>query len=374
LVILVCPFGTGIALAESSHHPVNLSFLHPISTNKDTDISTNFRLNLLYGHVGTVRGVDINGIVSRNGSDMRGLQLTGAYSQIEGDFGGCSFTGLVNYVGSEGWGFQLAGMVNYNRGSFTGIQYSGLFNFTETEFTGVQLATVFNLNNGGGKYLQYATIANANAGIFRGAQLSFGINYSSELKGLQFGLTNVASRCRGIQAGISNFAGVVDGVQIGIINVAREINGVPVGVVNWARNGEKDWVTYGSNLAAVSTGLRTSVKGFYSMFVVGVGDLQDEENYTLSFSWHYGHAFSVSEKWNIDTDLGFVHLIPESSDDPAENDNLHFAVQARLLGEYRFSEKATIFAGGGISMLFSEYSAEASSDFDPLIVLGFSVF
>ena len=61
----------------SGKQTVNLSFFHPIATNKDTDVTTNFRLNLMYGHVGEIRGVDLNGLVSKVNRDVTGLQLTG---------------------------------------------------------------------------------------------------------------------------------------------------------------------------------------------------------------------------------------------------------------------------------------------------------
>jgi hypothetical protein len=75
----------------------------------------------------------------------------------------------------------------------------------------------------------------------------------------------------------------------------------------------------------------------------------------------------------LSPDLGFVHVMPQSEEEGRINDR-HFALQARLTGEFRFSPKATAFFGGGLSVRFSEYSSKASSDVDPLIVGGVTLF
>ena len=116
------------------------------------------------------------------------------------------------------------------------------------------------------------------------------------------------------------------------------------------------------------------VNRFYSMFTVGYGDLQGDVEDTASLSWHYGYAFPLSEKWGLDVGLGFVHIMPKASDDPNQNDKLHFAVQARALAEIRFSRKVAVFAGGGISSIYSEYSSNANQKTEPLGVLGISLF
>ena len=362
---------------EYPHKPVNLSLFYPIATSQDPTISTSFRLNLTYSHVGELRGFDINGLVSRIDRDLRWVQFTGLYSHVGGDMEGIALTGVVNYVGGSATGGQVAGLVNYDRGEFDGIQFAGLFNFTEEGFDGIQLSTVFNLNNGDGGFLQWGTFANATAGSFSGLQISTGVNFvNQDIVGAQIGFTNFATEFRGIQLGAFNATRNANGPQIGILNIARENNSVPVGFMSFTDSSNTDWVSFGSSFAAFNTGVRTAVRGWYSMFTAGVGDLDDERDDTAFFTWNYGYAFALGagggERWSLAPDLGFVHIMPQPSD--TKLDNQQFAVQARLLLEYRFSPRVSAFAGGGVSTRFSEYSTDAVSKTDPLGLLGVSLF
>jgi hypothetical protein len=56
------------------------------------------------------------------------------------------------------------------------------------------------------------------------------------------------------------------------------------------------------------------------------------------------------------------------------NDNLHYAIQGRVLAEIKVAGRTKIFGGGGVSVVFSEYSSDASSDTEPLVLLGVSVY
>jgi hypothetical protein len=325
----------------------------------------------LYGRVGSVRGFDASGVVARIDGDLHGAQVVGGFSYIGGELHGVSLTGGVNCVRGESYGVQIAGLVNYDQGRFTGFQTAGLVNYALGGFTGVQLTSVYNLNNQNGRWAQIAGIVNATAGSFDGVQLSGGINLAhSELRGAQIGLFSAASRVDGAQVGLCNVADRVHGTQIGGVNIARQVDGVPVGVVNWAGNGEKGWVAMGSSLAAFSAGFYTKVNDFYSMFTLGIGDLKDSQGDTGFIGWHYGYEFPITERWGLGTDLGMEHMFPRKSDDPSVNDRLHFALQARALAIRHTGGHWSFFAGGGMSLMFSEYSSKASSDWDPLVVGG----
>lgn len=376
-LILICLHAPGRAgSGEYPHHPVNFSFFYPISTNQDPDVSTTFRLNLIYGDIGAVRGVDINGIVGRVRRGVVGLQASGIYSQIEGEFRGVAVSGAANYVESDAAGVQLAGLVNFVRADFTGAQFANLFNYVEGEVVGAQATALFNLNDGDVRYFQYSSIANAVAGNFTGAQTAIGVNYVNEnLVGGQLALANFAKSMTGVQIGVGNAAGSAKGIQAGFINIANQLDGIPIGVINHVRDGGgADWVTYASNLAAVSTGVRTSYRRFYSFFAIGVGDLQDERNGTAFLSWHYGYGIPVATRYKVGFDLGFVHIMPQSSTDPAVNTKAHFAIQGRAIVEVAFSERFKLFGGGGVSQRYSAYSSDNTSSTDPLVVLGISAY
>jgi hypothetical protein len=273
LLLVTLSVPSAASCREYPHHPVNLSLFYPISTSRDPEISTNFRLSLIYGDVGSVHGVDINGVVGRIRRDMAGLQASGIYSHIDGEFRGAAASGVANYVKADSRGLQWAGLVNFMRGNFAGFQFASLFNYVEGELTGIQATALFNLNDGNAKYFQYASIANATARDFTGLQLAGGLNYVNEsMTGAQAGLFCFAKVLRGVQVGAANVVGTTDGLQVGVVNIANENTGLAFGMINYAHNGSTEWVTYGSSLAAVSTGVRTELRRFYSMLTAGIGD------------------------------------------------------------------------------------------------------
>ena len=365
----------GPALAQTHHHPVNLSLFYPVSTNRTPDVSTNFRLNLLYGRLAAVRGLDLNAGVSVLDQELRGVQLTGIYSHLKGDFRGLQLTGGGNFTQGGGRGIQVAGLFNYDRGEIAGVQWAGLFNYAEAGFHGVQVASVLSMSDGPSGFLQLSSIANTSGAAFRGAQLSGFFNYAGhEVAGLQLSALNYAGTVSGAQLGLVNLANRADGVQVGLVNVTEQQDGVPVGAVNVADNGTADWVSFASSLMGINSGVRTSVSGFYSMFTLGGWDFQGTRHEAVSLTWNYGRAFPLGRQLDLDADLGFVHIMPVKSDDPAENDWLHYALQARALLERRVSPKVSIFGGAGVGVVFSEYSSRATSEVEPLFVAGVSAF
>jgi len=381
-LLAACAFGlaAGAAPARAQDvpvHPANLSLFYPIGTNQDPTILTYFRLNLMYGRVGYIKGVDIGTIVNRTDQDMKGIQLTGVYSQTGHDFRGGMLTGGINYVGGSARGVQVAGLVNFNRGWFRGIQYATFFNFVQEEVIGVQLASLFNLSNGDARYVQFASFANMTGGNFKGLQLAGGVNYVNEsLHGFQVAATNFAVEFEGAQIGLLNFAGKGRGAMIGIINHSRELDGTPVGAINWDKtNGNADWSIYGTNMALINTGLRTTVKRWVATLAVGQNDIDQERDDTLFLSWHYGYMIPLgdAEKWWITPELGYVHVMPQSNE-PNELNELHFMLQALVTGELRVSGVARVFAGAGVSVRFSEYSSQAISQTEPLFLAGVALW
>lgn len=361
--------------AEPGHHPVNLALIYPISTNQDPDISTNLRLSLLYGRVGSVHGVDLNGVVGLTSGDVHGVQLTGIYAQVGGDMKGIQWTGAVNLVKGDVGGLQIAYLGDVDQGAVTGVQFGGLFNLVEGPMYGFQAAGIINVVDGDASFLQWSGFGGSVGGDFEGLQMSGGYNYVGQrMSGVQLALVNFATEAAGVQGGGANFARVAHGLQIGAANWAREQHGVPVGLVNMAADGEVAWVTYASNLCPFNTGVRTEVHNFYSMLTVGSRDSKGDVKETMILTWNYGRAFPLGSKTRIGLDLGFAHYIPAKDDDPAKNDRLHYAIQARGLLERRLSPKTVAFAGGGVARIFSAYTADAAGETEPLFFGGVSLF
>lgn len=358
------------------HHPANLSLFYPIGTNQDPTILTYFRLNLMYGRVGYIKGVDLGTIVNRTDQDMKGIQLTGVYSHTGNDMRGIALTGGINYVGGSARGAQVAGLVNFNRSWFRGFQYATFFNFTQDFFVGVQWSSVFNLANADFKGFQLASFANLTAGELRGFQIG-AVNYANDfMRGAQIGVLNFAVDFRGAQIGALNFAGEGRGAMIGIVNSVRDFDGVPVGAVNWDQTkGNADWSIYASNIALANTGLRTVVDRWVATAAVGIGDIEDERDDTLFLSWHYGYLYPLGEggKWWVTPEFGYVHVMPQTPEEGKTMD-LHFMLQALVRAEFEASDVVRVFLGGGVNVRFSEYSTRASSTTDPLILGGVALW
>jgi len=376
IVATAVTVASGPAMAAGKQ-TINLSFFHPIATNKDTDITTNFRLNLMYGHVGEIRGIDLNGLVSKVNRDVRGLQLTGIVSNIGGEMRGVALTGGVALVKQDIVGIQVTGISNYNEGNVKGLQYATLFNFVQGDLRGLQWSPVMNLVDGDGSWFQLGGVANVTAGNFRGFQLGTGFNLTAEkLTGAQLGVGNFAHEFKGVQAGVFNVAREANGLAIGLFNWQRNFDGVPIGLVNMSENGNGDWVTFGSSLSAVNTGVRTIVNNWYSVLYAGYYDAAESRDSTTFVGWQYGYDFSLGEsgKFHISPDLGYVHIEPTDDGNPLTNDESQFAIQARAAVEYRFNKKISVFLGGGAYVRWSAYSSSADTKTEGMGFGGISLF
>ncbi|HEU5311217.1 MAG TPA: hypothetical protein VFV24_07160, partial [Candidatus Eisenbacteria bacterium] len=363
------------AAQEAKHHPVNLTFLYPIGTNQDPNVSTTFQLSVLHGRVGSLRGLGINGLVSMVERDMRGIQLTGAYSQVGGDSRGLRVTGVANHTKGDASGIHVAGIANVNRGTVGGLELGGLMNLVGGNLRGIQMTALANVVDQGAKGFQISGFANAVGGPVDGWQLASGFNYAAGgLVGLQLGGANVAPRMEGTQIGIANFAARSTGLQVGMFNRAEQQEGIPFGMVNLARNGDADWVNYASNVSGFNTGVRTSIRRFYSMLTAGLPDLKGDVRQTLVLTWNYGYAIPAGERTSIGIDLGFAHYIPEKVDDPDENDRLHYALQARALAERTLSQKMKGFVGAGVARISDDYRLDAPFTTEPLFFGGVALY
>jgi hypothetical protein len=361
--------------AEPKAAPVSLAILYPISTNQDPDVSTTIQLSALYGRVGSVRGLGLNGAVSLFGNDLRGIGVTGLYSQVNGEARGLRLTWGANYTIGDSRGVQIAGLVNVNRGQTKGLQYGGLFNLVGKSMSGLEASSVLNMVDQDGRGIQLSGFGNAIGGSFDGWQVAAGFNYvGNRLVGLQLGGVNTAVQMEGTQIGLTNFSQRSTGLQIGVLNSSDEQKGVPVGMVNLARNGDVDWVTYGSNISGFNTGLRTSIRRFYSMLTAGMPDAQGDVSQTLILTWNYGYAIPAGKRTSVGLDLGFAHYIPEKTDDSTENDRLHFAIQARGLVERSLSRKARGFIGGGVARIASKYRLDAPFETKPMFFGGVALY
>lgn len=375
VLVLVLSAPSSDCRAEG-HHLVNLSIFYPVSTNQDPDISTNFRLSAIYGQVGQVDGVDLNGVVSVTGRNVLGVQLNGGVAWVGGDMGGFQASGLLNYVQGETRGIQFAGLVNYQLSHLQGVQYGFLFNYTGKGFSGVQVSSVLNVNDGDGAFLQYSAVANITGGDFHGLQLSGLLNHTNhKVFGVQAGLSNLAYEIEGVQVGGFNVARDVKGLQLGVVNRSYSMDGIPVGLINSSvEDSRADALLFVEDKALLNLGVRTLVHHWYSILSIGFWDQVEQRKDTVFVRWNYGYDFSLGNQWYLGTDLGFVHIIPQPTDNPKENNRLHYALQVRAMAERRSQDGGLYFVGLGIDTNWEEYSLNAPTRTTGLLFAGVGIF
>jgi hypothetical protein len=374
LVIAALVWSAQASASEAPHRPVVVALLYPIGTSHNPKVATSVHLSLLYGRVGSLHGLGLHGLASLTGGDASGIQISGVYSQIYGKASGLHVTGAATYVLSDASGIRVSGIANVTKGRVGGLEAAGLINMNGKGMTGVQITSLLNVADGESRGFQLSGFANAAGGSFDGWQVASGFNYvNGRLVGLQLGGVNVAVSSEGTQIGLANFTTTAKGLQMGAFNSATQQDGIPFGMINLAKNGDADWITYGSNLAAVNTGIYTSVRRFYSMLTAGLPDVQGDVSHALILTWNYGYAIPAGRRTSLGIDLGYAHYIPEKVDDPNENDRLHFSLQARAMVERTFSRKAKGFVGGGVARISSEYRMDAPFETEPLVFGGIAL-
>jgi hypothetical protein len=357
------------------HHFASLQLLHPLATSPDPETTTNFRFSLFYGRSGGVSGVDFNAVAGYTSGDVTAFQLNGLYSRTGGLFRGMSATLGVTHVQGGGAGFQFSGLANYNEDALAGLQMTGVLNYVNRGFAGAQVSGVLNLNDGGGTFLQAASVANINAGPFAGFQISAFMNAAnSQIGGGQLAIVNFAENMAGVQVGVFNMSTEFQGLKVGIVNTSQEFGGTAIGLVNMDSTSRKEWMFYGSNLSLANIGFRTVLNNWSSIVSTGYGDTQGDVGASLFFGWNFGRNIPLTDRWDLTIDLGYQHIIPKTSNNPAENDRLHYSLQARAVGEFHLKENLGLVGSVGSSSVFSEYSSDAESETDVHFIAGIVLY
>jgi len=261
---------------------------------------------------------------------------------------------------------------------FAGIQFAGSLNYTRSGFSGAQFSGLVNLNDGYGKYLQISPIANVNVKTFEGVQLAVLMNFAGdETSGSQISILNYAVQLKGAQFGLVNMVDEISGLQFGVVNISHNIEGMPVGLVNLSDDGRINAMAYGSNLSLYNVGARTVVNQWSSIVSLGYTDQSSSDQKASKsgfLGWHFGRVFQVSRKSGLTLDTGYLHIIPQNYDNADIKDDQHFAIQIRLLAEYRPGKTVGLFGGGGLSTIFSEFTTHAQSETEVHLFGGISLF
>ncbi|HEY3255229.1 MAG TPA: hypothetical protein VGJ91_14820 [Polyangiaceae bacterium] len=242
------------------HWRANASLFYPLATNADLpELSTNFDLNLLYGHIGALNGLEL-----------------GTVSTVSGDAQGLQASVLTNLVGGQVRAAQFS--LLYNRGrSVEGIQVA-LLNRSDEAMQGFQLGAL-----------------NLAGSLSKGVQLS-GLNSAGNFQGVQIGLVNLGKR--------------VSGAQIGLINIADDVDGVPIGLISVSKTGGVHPVAWSSNTTYANLGVKFGTRYTYTMIS---GAMHSDGRHGLyGGGFTIGGSIPVAKRLTTEIDLQALHLFADA--------------------------------------------------------------
>lgn len=374
------------------HHDVNLSLWYPVSINKTRHDSVNVNLTLFYGRVGTVRGLDLAigasaleeglegfqlaGLTAVSGERVSGAQVSGLINVCGEDLKGGQVGGLINIVGSRGKGLQIAGGLNISGDRFRGFQASGLFNIVGERFQGFQATGGFNIVGESCTGYQGSGLFNIVGEEFKGLQTSGLFNIvGKSLTGAQVGIINIAPYfSRGAQIGVLNVSDEMRGVQLGVVNWNDETFGIPVGLVNISKNeGHIRWISWGSNISGINSGVKFEVDKIYSIVSVGFYNYYLNKGEALTYAGFYGvYLFQDASSFSID--LGYMYVDNKKifSSTPQEADQ--HVIMTRSLMSIAISSQVSLIGGGGLSYVVDRHRSFNRGEVYPIFFFGVEVY
>jgi len=388
-ILLAILFHESPLFSQGSSYPLNISLWYPLSINQSADDHTIINLPLVYGHVGTITGINLGLGASIVENHVYGLQINGALSWTHGEVRGLSLSGFANLHGDAVKGIDAAVLVNFIEGDMYGAQLAAVYNYVLGDMHGFQWSAFINLAGENAGYLQIgnANIAGADfTGLQGGVVFNYagnkmvgmqtaGVNISGELHGWQLGGGNLTDESKGLQTGIVNLAKIQKGLQIGIVNIAGEQRGVPFGLLNFAGNADYDWITYTGNYNTFNTGIKMSANQFFSIVDIGSKPRDSEKIEDSIVGFHWGYDFEIIAGLRISPDLGYIYM--EGKKGPLGPDNEHkaqFAIQLRLVADYKLTSFLKILAGIGSSQHIDVYENNEVKKEKFIYLFGLSLF
>lgn len=390
------------------HYTLNLALWYPTSINRTKHDTADISLTLFYGRLGAVKGLDlaigvtaledglegfqIAGLSGTSGKNTTGAQVSGLASITGEDLTGGQVSGLMNIAGSNGLGFQLAGGLNISGDAFEGFQASGLLNIVGERFTGFQASGGFNIAGesaegfqGSGLFnivgedfngMQASGLFNIVGEEFKGLQLSGLFNITGEnLTGAQIGAFNIAPYFRdAVQIGLINVSAEMRGFQLGLVNWNRETFGLPVGLVNVSkRDGHISWVSWGSNISGLNSGVKFEVDRFYSIVSLGYWNFYLDKGSALAYAGHYGY-YIFQDTSSFSVDIGYMYVDNKRIFRSNPNEADQHVIPIRALMTISVSDRISLVGGGGLCYILDRHKSIGRGEVIPVFFFGVEVF
>lgn len=274
--------------------PAQIGFFFPCGTHgrQSTDYKYNFSLNLVYGKIGGLNGVGINGL----------------FGSVEGDVSGVQIAGVGN-ASDEVKGVQIAGFGNASDG-VKGVQIAGFGNASD-EMRGIQIAGFGNASDEA-RGIQIAGFGNA-ADDVEGIQIAGFSNAADEIKGIQIaGIANGADKITGLQiGGIYNRTRTLRGLQIGLVCVTDTIEkGISLSLVNIVKRGfYKEWELSFSDYANISVSYKMGAQKFYTLYAIGANFIEDN---LWNVGFGFGSCLPIGNKFDFRPELVQYNYFPQN--------------------------------------------------------------
>lgn len=302
------PFQASLTPGLSSHGMMSSQVINKASFNILGGYSAGldgFEMAGLFNMDKTDVGVmQVAGLFNIVGGSVKGLQIAGAVNSVIGNVDALQAGGLVNYVRGNTTGLQMAGAVNVVKGNMNGFQAAGLYNHTRKDFQGLQMAGAVNINSG----------------TLKGVQIAGLVNSTKTLKGVQFGLFNVADSS--------------SGYSIGLINIVK-------------KNGYHKISLSSNELINTNFSLKTGTKKFYTILMAGRNISATERISALGFG--AGHEIQLNEKLAINAEYLSQFI---STGKWSESSNLK---KLQLNLQFKIANGLSIFGGPSYSIYTTDY-------------------
>lgn len=288
-------------------------------------VINNFSFNLFGGYTAGVNGLEIGGLFNLNKKDVRYLQAAGLFNIVGGSVTGLQIGGLQNTGLKNVKGLQASGINNFVKGNINGLQIAGVANISGGTMNGFQAAGVFNYQNRNSNGIQIAGVGNIGGGEVRGLQIGGVFNYAKRLKGVQFGIINIADTS--------------EGYSIGLINVILK--------------GYHKLSLYTSEVTNANAAFKTGSRKFYSILQAGTNMGKKGEK-IFTFGYGLGSEMKIAKWLSLNPELGsqYVYL--------GTWDHLNLLNKLHLNLNIQFGKRFSIFGGPSFTAYYSEQPAAVS--------------
>jgi hypothetical protein len=119
---------------------------------------------------------------------------------------------------------------------------------------------------------------------------------------------------------------------------------------------EFQWVTSGSDITQIVTGLRYTHHNWYGEASMGGLSAFDNRENAFFLSLYLGRRFQIVPRLYFGPDVGYRHVIPDGSDDPAIDTGKYFTLEARLKLELVLGRHLSAFIGVAATNIYQGYS------------------